>query len=96
MTPKSIPAVAPRRLRLIGIIAAVAAIGLAVYGIADRAKSKQEVQIWTLHFGATATGTERRRTCPSGQCVSAFYAGSIYGRLSGYVTRIGTTTLAPT
>jgi hypothetical protein len=45
MTPKSIPGVAPRRLRLIGIIAAIAAIGLGVYGIADRAKSKQEVQI---------------------------------------------------
>jgi hypothetical protein len=32
---------------LIGIFAAVAAIGLAFYGIADRAKSKQETQIWT-------------------------------------------------
>jgi hypothetical protein len=41
MTPKSIPGVAPRRLRLIGIIAALAAIGLAVYGIADRAKSSK-------------------------------------------------------
>ena len=47
MTSKSIPGAAPRRLRLIGIIAAVAAISLAVYGIADRARSKQEVQIWT-------------------------------------------------
>jgi hypothetical protein len=47
MTPKIIPAVAPRRVRLNGIVAAVAGIGLAIYGIADRARSTQEVQIWT-------------------------------------------------
>ncbi|MDQ6868897.1 MAG: efflux RND transporter periplasmic adaptor subunit [Pseudomonadota bacterium] len=91
MTPKSIPAVAPRRLRLIGIIAAAAAIGLAVYGIADRAKSKQEVQIWTNEQAIpTVTLVQPQQGPSEGELVlpgnvSAFYAGSIYGRVSGYV-----------
>jgi RND family efflux transporter MFP subunit len=91
MTPKSIPVVAPRRLRLIGIIAAVAAIGLAVYGIADRARSKQEVQIWTNEQAIpTVTLVQPQQGPSEGELVlpgnvSAFYAGSIYGRVSGYV-----------
>jgi RND family efflux transporter MFP subunit len=91
MTPKSIPGVAPRRLRLIGIIAAVAAIGLAVYGIADRARSKQEVQIWTNEQAIpTVTLVQPQQGPSEGELVlpgnvSAFYAGSIYGRVSGYV-----------
>jgi RND family efflux transporter MFP subunit len=91
MTPKSIPAVAPRRLRLIGIIAAVAAIGLAVYGIADRARSKQEVQIWTNEQAIpTVTLVQPQQGPSEGELrlpgnVSAFYAGKIYARVSGYV-----------
>jgi multidrug efflux pump subunit AcrA (membrane-fusion protein) len=91
MTPKFIPAVAPRRLRLIGIIAALAAIGLAVYGIADRAKSKQEVQIWTNEQAIpTVTLVQPQQGPSDGELVlpgnvSAFYSGSIYGRVSGYV-----------
>lgn len=91
MTPKSLPAVAPRRLRLIGIIAAFAATGLAVYGIADRAKSKQEVQIWTNEQAVpTVTLVQPQQGPSEGELVlpgnvSAFYAGSIYGRVSGYV-----------
>ncbi|MGH6869359.1 MAG: efflux RND transporter periplasmic adaptor subunit, partial [Methylocella sp.] len=91
MTPKSIPAVAPRRLRLFGIIAAVAAIGLAVYGIVDRARSKQEVQIWTNEQAIPTVALVQPQQGPSeGELrlpgnVSAFYTGSIYGRVSGYV-----------
>jgi len=91
MTPKSIPGVAPRRLRLIGIIAALAAIGLAVYGIADRAKSKQEVQIWTNEQAIpTVTLVQPQQGPSEGELrlpgnVSAFYAGKIYARVSGYV-----------
>ncbi len=91
MTPKSIPAVAPRRLRLIGIIAAVAAIGLAVYGIADRARSRQEVQIWTNEQAIPTVTLVQPQLGPSeGELrlpgnVSAFYAGKIYGRVSGYL-----------
>ena len=91
MTPKFIPAAAPRRLRLIGIIAAVAAIGLAVYGIADRAKSKQEVQIWTNEQAIpTVTLVQPQQGPSEGELrlpgnVSAFYSGSIYGRVGGYV-----------
>ena len=91
MTPKSIPGVAPRRLRLIGVIAALAAIGLAVYGIADRAKSKQEVQIWTNEQAIpTVTLVQPQQGPSDGELVlpgnvSAFYSGSIYGRVSGSV-----------
>jgi RND family efflux transporter MFP subunit len=91
MTPKSILPVAPQRLRLIGILAAVAAIGLAVYGIADRAKSKQEVQTWTNEQAIpTVTLVQPQQGPSEGELrlpgnVSAFYAGSIYGRVSGYV-----------
>ncbi|MGH6811946.1 MAG: efflux RND transporter periplasmic adaptor subunit [Methylocella sp.] len=91
MAPESIPAVAPRRLRLIGIIAAVGAIGLAVYGIADRAKSKQEVQIWTNEQAIPTVTLVHPQQGPSeGELrlpgnVSAFFTGSIFGRVNGYV-----------
>jgi len=91
MTPNAIPAINPRRLRLIGIIAAAAATGLAVYGIADRAKSKQDVQIWTNEQAIPSVTLVQPQLGPSeGELrlpgnVSAFYAGSIYGRVSGYL-----------
>ncbi|MGH6794416.1 MAG: efflux RND transporter periplasmic adaptor subunit [Methylocella sp.] len=91
MILKFIPAVASRRLWLIGIISAVAAIGLAAYGIADRAKSKQEVQIWTNEQAVPTVTLVKPELGPSeGELrlpgnVSAFYAGAIYGRVSGYV-----------
>jgi multidrug efflux pump subunit AcrA (membrane-fusion protein) len=65
MSPESISTVASRRLRLIGLVAGIAAIALAVYGVVDRARSKQEVVL------------------PGN--VSAFYTGSIYARVNGYV-----------
>jgi hypothetical protein len=46
MSPESISTVASRRLRLIGLVADIAAIALAVYGVVDRARSKQEAD-WT-------------------------------------------------
>jgi RND family efflux transporter MFP subunit len=92
MTSKSIPAVAaPRRQRLIGVIAIVAAIGVALYGIADRARSKQEVQAWTNDQAIPTVKLVKPQLGPSeGELVlpgnvSAFYSGSIYGRVSGYV-----------
>lgn len=91
MTSKSIPAVGPRRLRLIGVIAAAAAMGLGAYGIADRARSKQEVQAWandqaipTVKLVKPQLGPSKGELILPGN-VSAFYTGSIYGRVSGYV-----------
>ncbi|QBR72953.1 efflux RND transporter periplasmic adaptor subunit [Beijerinckiaceae bacterium] len=91
MTSKSIPAVGSRRLRLIGVLAAAAAIGLGGYGIADRARSKQDVQVWTNDQAIPTVKLVKPQLGPSkGELnlpgnVSAFYAGSIYGRVSGYV-----------
>ena len=91
MTSKSIPAVGSRRLRLIGVLAVAAAIGLGGYGIADRARSKQEVQVWTNDQAIPTVKLVKPQLGPSkGELnlpgnVSAFYAGSIYGRVSGYV-----------
>jgi RND family efflux transporter MFP subunit len=91
MTSKSVPAVNPRRLRFIGIIAAVSAIGLAIHGIAGRAITKQEVQAWTYEQAIpTVTLVQPQQGPSEGELVlpgnvSAFYAGSIYGRVSGYV-----------
>jgi multidrug efflux system membrane fusion protein len=91
MTSKSIPAAAPRRPRLIGVIAVVLVIGLALYGIADRARSKQEVQAWTNDEAIPTVKLVKPQLGPSeGELilpgnVSAFYSGSIYGRVSGYV-----------
>lgn len=91
MSSESIPAVAPRRLRLIGLIAGLAAICVAVYGIADRARSKQEVQVWTNDQAiATVKLITPQRGPSEGELVlpgnvSAFYTGSIYARVGGYV-----------
>src|SRR5450631_2277687 len=91
MTSKTIPAVNPRKLRLAGAIGAAAAIGLAIYGIADRARTKQNVQAWTNEEAIPTVALVSPQQGPSeGELilpgnVSAFYAGSIYGRVSGYV-----------
>ena len=86
-----ISAVVPRRLRLIGFAAGIAAIGLAVYGVADRAKSKQEVEVWTNEQAITTVKLIKPQLGPSGGelvlpgNVSAFYTGSIYAQVNGYV-----------
>src|SRR5450631_2303308 len=91
MMSKSIPAAAPRRHRLKGVIAVVLVIGLALYGIADRARSKQEVQAWTNDQAIPTVKLVKPQLGPSeGELilpgnVSAFYSGSICGRVSGYV-----------
>ena len=86
-----ISAVPSRRLRLIGIAAGIAAVGLAAYGVADRAKSKQEVEAWTNEQAITTVKLIKPQLGPSdGELVlpgniSAFYTGSIYARVNGYV-----------
>lgn len=86
-----ISAVPSRRLRLIGIAAGIAAVGLTAYGVADRAKSKQEVEAWTNEQAITTVKLIKPQLGPSdGELVlpgniSAFYTGSIYARVNGYV-----------
>jgi RND family efflux transporter MFP subunit len=91
MSPETISAAAPRRLRFIGLAAGVAAIALAVYGVADRARSKQEVEVWTNEQAIATVKLIKPQLGPSeGELVlpgnvSAFYTGSIYARVNGYV-----------
>jgi RND family efflux transporter MFP subunit len=91
MSPESISTVASRRLRLIGLVAGIAAIALAVYGVVDRARSKQEVEVWTNEQAIATVKLIKPQLGPSeGELVlpgnvSAFYTGSIYARVNGYV-----------
>ncbi|WP_134488594.1 efflux RND transporter periplasmic adaptor subunit [Methylocella tundrae] len=85
-TPKS------RRVLLIGCAVGVAAIGLAVSGIMDRAKSKQELETWTneqavptVRLVQAVHGPSNERLVLPGN-VSAYYTGSLFARASGYVT----------
>jgi membrane fusion protein (multidrug efflux system) len=91
MSPESISTVASRRLRLIGLVAGIAAIALAVHGVADRARSKQEVEVWTNEQAIATVKLIKPQLGPSeGELVlpgnvSAFYTGSIYAWVNGYV-----------
>jgi membrane fusion protein (multidrug efflux system) len=76
---------------LIGLVAGIAAIALAVYGVVDRARSKQEVEVWTNEQAFATVKLIKPQLGPSeGELVlpgnvSAFYTGSIYARVNGYV-----------
>ncbi len=71
---------------------AVGAIGLAVSGVMDRATSRQEVAAWTNEQAIPTVRLVKPERGPGEQelilpgNVSAFYAGSLFARASGYVT----------
>jgi RND family efflux transporter MFP subunit len=81
----------PRRvLTLLGAVA-VGAVGLAVSGVMDRAKSRQEVVAWTNDQAIPTVRLVQPERGPAEQelvlpgNVSAFYSGSLFARASGYV-----------
>jgi membrane fusion protein, multidrug efflux system len=85
-TPKT------RRVLLFVCVFAIGAVGLAVSGITDRARSRQEVATWT---NAQTVPTVRvvRPERGSGEqelilpgTVNAFVTGSLFARASGYIT----------
>ena len=88
------PIRSPKPLRVLLFLAvfAVGAIGLAVTGITDRAKSRQEVATWTNEQAVPTVRLVRPERGPDQQDlvlpgnVAAFSTGSLFARASGYIT----------
>ncbi len=85
-TPKT------HRIVIVLCILAIGSVGLAVSGIADRAKSRQEVAAWTNAQTIPTVRVVRPQRGPGEQDlvlpgnVAAFTTGSLFARASGYVT----------
>jgi membrane fusion protein, multidrug efflux system len=85
-TPKT------HRIVIVLCILAIGSVGLAVSGIADRAKSRQEVAAWTNAQTIPTVRVVRPERGPGEQelvlpgNVAAFTTGSLFARASGYVT----------
>src|SRR6202034_2661967 len=88
------PATPPKthRVVLVVCVLAIGAVGLAVSGIADRAKSTQEVAAWTnaqtvptVRVVRPERGSGEQELILPGN-VAAFITGSLYARASGYIT----------
>ncbi len=81
-----------RRVLLLLGIAAIGTVGMAVFGIADRARSTQEVAVWTNEQAIPTVRVVQPERGPAEEAlvlpgnVSAFYTGSLFARASGYVT----------
>src|SRR5271170_5333928 len=84
-TPKT------RRVLLFVCVFAIGAVGLAVSGIMDRAKSRQEVAAWTNAQTIPTVGVVQPERGPGQQelvlpgNVAAFNTGSLFARASGYI-----------
>jgi membrane fusion protein, multidrug efflux system len=81
----------PRVLLLLGA-AAVGTIALAIFGVTDRARSRQEVATWTNEQAVATVRLVRPERGPAEADLvlpgnlNAFNAGSLFARASGYVT----------
>jgi membrane fusion protein (multidrug efflux system) len=80
------------RVLIFVIVLWIGAIGLAVSGIMDRARSKQEVAAWTnaqtvptVRVVRPERGSGEQELILPGN-VAAFITGSLYARASGYIT----------
>ena len=80
------------RVLIFVIVLGIGALGLAVSGIMDRARSKQEVAAWTnaqtvptVRVVRPERGSGEQELILPGN-VAAFITGSLYARASGYIT----------
>ena len=81
----------PRHLRLWGLLALVAAIGAAAYGIEHRRSDDASVQQWTQQQAVPTVAVitpqkgdaDQKLTLPGD--IEAWYAAPIYARVSGYL-----------
>jgi membrane fusion protein (multidrug efflux system) len=81
-----------RRVLLLLGAAAIGTIALAIFGVTDRARSRQEVAAWTNQQAVPTVRLVRPERGPADADlvlpgnVNAFNAGSLFARASGYVT----------
>ena len=81
----------PRNLRRVGLVAVVAAIVIAVFGILQRRGHEAEVAQWTQQQAIPTVAVITPRQGPSVQrlvlpgTVQAWYEAPIYARVSGYL-----------
>src|SRR6201992_4323243 len=88
------PATPPtmRRVLLLVCVLVMGGVGLAVSGIMDRAKSRQEVAAWTNAQTIPTVRVVQPEPGPGEQelvlpgNVAAFTPGSLFARASGYIT----------
>jgi len=82
----------PRRILLLLSAVGAGAIGFAIFGIMDRARSTQEVQAWTNEQAIPTVRLVQPERGPGEEQlilpgnVNAFFTGSLFARASGYVT----------
>src|SRR5271154_1487185 len=81
-----------RRVLLLLGAAAIGTIALAIFGVTDRARSRQEVAAWTNQQAVPTVRLVQPERGPADADlvlpgnVNAFNAGSLFARASGYVT----------
>jgi membrane fusion protein (multidrug efflux system) len=82
----------PRRVLLLLCAAGAGTIGLVTFGIMDRAKSMQEVKVWTNEQAIPTVRLVQPERGPVEEqlilpgTVNGFYTGTLFARASGYVT----------
>ncbi len=92
MTSEPVKPVKPRRVLMLVLVLAAAAVIAAVDGISDRAKSRQELETWTNEQAILTVALTVPSHGPSEEdvvlpgTIAAFNRGTIYARASGYVT----------
>ena len=81
----------PRQLLLVGIIALVAAGGIAANGLISRARNKQDLVQWTnaravptVALAKLVRGDAEQRLILPGD-IEPYYKAAIYARVSGYL-----------
>ncbi len=81
----------PRQLLLVGIIALVAAGGIAANGLISRARNKQDLVQWTnaqavptVALAKLVRGDAEQRLILPGN-IEPYYKAAIYARVSGYL-----------
>ena len=90
-SPATPPKPRMRRVLLVVCVLALGAAGLAISGIMDRAKSRQEVAAWTNAQTVPTVRVVQPERGPGEQelvlpgNVAAFNTGSLFARASGYI-----------